>query len=531
MIPAHEQEGRALTLLNEVARAAVLDLDLRPMLQRVTNSLFHFFDCELVACATVDEEQSRFVFEAIASKLPTSIKVGSGRELGSGIVGIVAQRGDPVVLDDVREVPEYIRVSEHALSEACIPVFHANRLVAILDLESREVGFFRDKISLLQTVAEQVAGSISGAHLYKEVWWQARALEMLNEMGRTILEADDLEEVLDRTTSYMVERLGMSVANVLLLDATGEFFDVASFSGEHEMKFPSGDRWPVSVGVSGRCARTGEPQLIMDVDADPDYVASDEFIRAEYCVPISQNDEILGVLNVESRDPAVFSSRRLGTIRSMANQAAGAIRMARLNERLVESRRVVEEKTELLRETNERLEKANTELERLSTVDFLTQVPNRRRFDEVLDKEWRRALRTRRALALLFVDVDHFKDYNDTHGHQKGDECLRLVAESLKGELRRAADFVARYGGEEFALILPETDSGQAGAQAERIRNAVENLVPLPGEPGGGRLTISIGVATSEIIENGDSSDLVRLADNALYRAKKDGRNRVVIGA
>ncbi len=192
---------------------------------------------------------------------------------------------------------------------------------------------------------------------------------------------------------------------------------------------------------------------------------------------------------------------------------AGRVRRARAREQ--ELLRLVQERTE-------QLEEANRRLEELSFLDALTDVANRRQFEQILDLEWRRAVRSTAPLSLILADIDHFKQFNDSYGHQAGDRCLRDVATLLDSIVQRAGDQVARYGGEEFAAMLPETDAEGAEQIAERMRRAVETL-----ETGGGKVTVSIGVATMVAGETRTAESLVAAADAALYDAKRAGRNAV----
>ncbi len=180
-----------------------------------------------------------------------------------------------------------------------------------------------------------------------------------------------------------------------------------------------------------------------------------------------------------------------------------------------------------VRERTEQLEDANRKLALMSYVDAVTDVANRRSFEEELNMEWRRSTRSKSHLSLLMADIDGFKAYNDALGHQAGDDSLRKVAGVIEESVRRAGDIVARYGGEEFAVLLPETDAEGASVLAERIRAAVEERNIWHPATERGRLTISIGAATMTGREDGDGSALVRAADEALYRAKRDGRNLV----
>ena len=170
--------------------------------------------------------------------------------------------------------------------------------------------------------------------------------------------------------------------------------------------------------------------------------------------------------------------------------------------------------------------RAFEQLRALSTQDALTEIPNRRAFDQWFEEEWRRAQREHHNIALLMADIDHFKLYNDAYGHQRGDDCLRQIAAALAGTVARPADFVARYGGEEFAIVLPQTTDHGSHGVAEALRRAVEAL-GLPNARGTGPVTISVGAAIITPTAADGPEALVAAADRALYRAKQNGRNRV----
>ncbi|MBD5803540.1 Phytochrome-like protein cph2 [Azoarcus sp. Aa7] len=176
-----------------------------------------------------------------------------------------------------------------------------------------------------------------------------------------------------------------------------------------------------------------------------------------------------------------------------------------------------------------KLDEANRELTRLSAFDGLTGIANRRTFDATLSREWRRSARSGAPIALMVVDVDCFKQFNDAYGHQVGDECLKAVARALAGNTRRPVDLVARYGGEEFAVVLPDTDAQGAAIVAESMRRAVEALAITHRHSTAARVvTVSVGIAVTspERSDDGGFATLVARADEALYRAKRDGRNR-----
>ncbi|MCL2877410.1 MAG: diguanylate cyclase [Acidobacteria bacterium] len=166
-------------------------------------------------------------------------------------------------------------------------------------------------------------------------------------------------------------------------------------------------------------------------------------------------------------------------------------------------------------------------IERLSMIDQLTNIPNRRSFDNRLNMEWKRAIREKTTLSLFMIDVDKFKVYNDTYGHQQGDVVLRTVAEVFMRTIRRPGDFAARWGGEEFAVLLPTTDMIGALIVAEQIRANVEKAVIACPYGGITKVTISIGVNTKSPDGNSSLDGFISGADSALYAAKEKGRNRV----
>jgi diguanylate cyclase (GGDEF)-like protein len=190
---------------------------------------------------------------------------------------------------------------------------------------------------------------------------------------------------------------------------------------------------------------------------------------------------------------------------------------------------------EKLSEQNEELEAMNVELEalnetlqRLTLVDGLTGIANRRYFDEYLEREWRTGQRQRKPLSLIMADIDFFKIYNDTYGHQGGDDCLKDIAGVLEKCIKRVTDLAARYGGEEFVVVLPDTDLAGAMIVAEKIRQRVEDMKIENREAPGRLVTISIGVASMTPSGEESPSSLIAQADKAMYQAKRTGRNRVV---
>lgn len=180
------------------------------------------------------------------------------------------------------------------------------------------------------------------------------------------------------------------------------------------------------------------------------------------------------------------------------------------------------------KKAEEKLKAVNKKLKDMSFLDGLTEIPNRRRFDDVLIKEWNRALRQGEYLAVLMLDIDFFKGFNDTYGHLAGDDCLKRIATVLSNNLNRASDFVARYGGEEFVVILPYTKEDEAVMIAENLRSKIEaEKIEHEDSAVSDYVTVSVGVAVVKVEEGLLAEEVVDFADQALYRAKNNGRNQV----
>jgi diguanylate cyclase (GGDEF)-like protein len=456
-----------LEAINEVARIATSDLELGPMMQRITDALARKFEWEFVALVMLNADRTAFVCEAVTSAQQTDIHPGYSRPLGSGVVGEVASTRKPILLDDVKTFPNYVETMPGTMSEICVPVLHHDDLVAILNLESVRPAAFRDQLPLIVTVADQIAGAIANARLFEETRKRAHLMEMMSEVSRTALEATDLGELLENIVRYVLEQFPVERVSITLRD-------VSASAGETTSATP-----------------------------------------AELVVPITFRGDDLGSFKIESATDDVFTSATVLVFESFASQVAGAIHLAAMKRGLERA--------------NEHLARAIETLHKISTTDPLTGASNRRQFDDTLDLEWRRSARMRTPLTLMMIDIDSFKAYNDTYGHQAGDECLRRVASGLQSRFHRAGDLVSRYGGEEFAVLLAGIDRGDAARLAESLRTWVESdRIEHSASATGDFVTISVGVATMVPDRDADSETLVRAADEALYSAKNAGRNRVV---
>lgn len=242
---------------------------------------------------------------------------------------------------------------------------------------------------------------------------------------------------------------------------------------------------------------------------------------------------IIFVTAISKEQKCIFKGYELGAVDYLFKPVEMEILRSKVRVflELYNQKKIVEEQAAMLelkvKELME-LQEVNSKLENLSTIDGLTGIPNRRSFNEYIEKSWRNSIRSGKPISLIMLDIDFFKSYNDNYGHIQGDECLIRVAKSLSLGLKRPLDFVARYGGEEFAVILPDTDSEGAVIFAEELRGNIEG-VKLSHEFSqvSPYVTISLGVSSINPGQEDKVKEFVDKADKALYRSKSNGRNSV----
>ena len=301
----------------------------------------------------------------------------------------------------------------------------------------------------------------------------------------------------------MRERSADSQARVLLVDDSPENIQVLGtiLQSDYRVFFATDGKRALSL------AQNESPDLIL-LD-----VVMPEMDGYAVCRALKQDDStrdipvIFVTAKDDERDEAM--GLKLGAIDYIIKPYSAAIVRARVRNHLM-------------------YKMQRDELERLSTMDSLTQLPNRRRLQSALSTEWGRGTRSQLPLTLLMIDVDQFKLYNDTYGHPAGDECLYRIATALRGALRRPADLVARAGGEEFVCLLPETDLVGARITAQRILKCIMELkLPHSASSISDWVSVSIGAAVTIPSRHLKPDTLIKVADECLYRAKDNGRNRV----
>lgn len=353
-----------------------------------------------------------------------------------------------------------------------------------------------DELEKLAAAFDTMAERLQASHvaLAAQVHERGRTLMAVNAILSAISGGQDLDGVYRAFAEEIRQVVDFDRTSIILIE--GEEAQVVAAATRAAISLSRGTRRPVAGTALEWLVRHKRARIEVDIrTAEEDFVARDlgleEGIRSRLLVPILSRGEVVGALGFGSTRPDAYSEVDAERLRPLAGQLALAIENARLQEAV----------------------------KRLSITDGLTGLFNRRYFDQRLAEERQRCLRYQRNFALMLLDIDHFKAFNDTYGHTAGDQVLAGVAATIRANVRDI-DFVARYGGEEFAVILPEADEAEALRVAERVRAGVEAR-----QFAQGRVTISVGIVGCAL--GMEIETLVNRADAALYESKHCGRNRV----
>ena len=348
-----------------------------------------------------------------------------------------------------------------------------------------------------------------------------------------------LDQLLQKTLEILLENAG-GQWGCLVVRNNGQFSVEAAILPEQRpapddipkhslLSSSNGENIALPMSVISQVFQRGKATVLHDAVSEGPFINDPYTVhrrpRSVLCVPILRERFEAAVYMENNLAGHVFTEDRVKLIQLLAAQASVAIENARLYTQIQDYSHTLEEK--VVKRTAE-LESLNLELQRLADRDGLTGVANRRSGDAYLKEHWLRLRRESQPLSVVMLDVDYFKYFNDTYGHQKGDDCLIHVARTLESQLQRSTDMVVRYGGEEFMLILPNTDSSGALKVAENTRLAVEALnIRHPQSSVSNRITVSVGSATTQPGDQNSIEELIYAADQALYRAKQSGRNQV----
>jgi diguanylate cyclase (GGDEF)-like protein len=482
-----------IALLYDASQAVLSTFNLDEVLDQILCIVRDYFHVTNSALLLLDPSTQEFFVRRSIGRPGDETKIRI--PFGKGLIGTAAHEKRPVYVPDVTKDARYLGHFPDTRSEVAIPLMVRDEVVGVLDIQSEELDAFdSETLDLLTLFSTQASIALENARLYTLERRRSRQLEAINAIARQTTAVLNLDELLGKVCDLVLQTFPADHVVILLLDED-EHLTVRAHKGKLTPILPQGAALPVGTGMGMRALELGKTVVENEVAFVQHYLASFVETRSEMCVPLIFFGEKLGVLMLESAKPHNFAQEDVAPLESVADISAGAIQNAHY------------------------FEKA----QQLAYIDGLTGIYNRRYFELQIAAEIERASRYDGRLAIIMIDIDHFKRLNDEFGHLLGDEVLRQVS-GVFGQQLRKVDVVCRYGGEEFAILVPQTSGGNAVEVAEKLRRMVE-AYRFPGVPV--KVTISAGVA--EFPTHGRTRDeLVAAADAALYGSKEAGRNRVL---
>src|SRR6202522_348645 len=492
---AHDAHRRTqeYELLTQIGQAISSRLDQDEVMRTIHTELGQIFNTSDFYIAFQEGDEIRFELEVESGRtLPKR-----SRKLENAFTEHVLRTGQPLLIrSDLEKTRTRLGVTYRPERPAkCLcaaPVLLGNRPAGVMVAMSKEREFVFEQrdLDVLVTAAGQVSVAVENARLFAEEQRRSRQLAFLNNISRTAISSDDPVLMLGQIVGEIQKNFSFNHIGIGLLDYGTKEIEIKAEAGAtaHAM----GRRIPLGVGILGRVARTGERALVQN-GMEGQIGAILPQSRSVLSSPITYGETLLGAFNIESRNDSAFSPQDVLILNTLADLLATALHNAFVFQKLQQQ----------------------------SITDGLTGIKTRRFFWEALSAEWKRASRSGRPFSVVLIDLDKFKEVNDTMGHFEGDLVLARVGRLLEQKSRQQ-NVVARYGGDEFIILMPETGPEQAEVLAERLRQWITSDAMLSEH----HITGSFGVASFPA--HGFSiEDIIRVADAGMYVSKRSGGNRV----
>ncbi len=491
----HEAQRRTkeYELLTEIGQAISSHLDQDEVLRTVQVELGQIFDTSTFYIAFQEEDEIRFELEIEGGV----VLAKRSRPVSNGLTEHIIRTGEPLLIEsDLEKRRSELGVDfvppRPARSFCGVPILLGGKPVGVMAALSteRESLFQARDLEVMQTAAGQLGVAIENARLFTEEQRRARHLAFLNTISKMAISSEDAAQMMADIVREIQKNFHYDHIGIGIMDYATKDIEIKAEAGTTSQTL--GRRIAVGSGVLGKVARTGVSALVQN--AGPGQLAGVlPESRAVLCLPISYGETLLGVLNVESRAENAFAPQDVLILNTLADLLATALHNSFVFQKLQQQ----------------------------SITDGLTGIKTRRFFWEALSSEWKRASRSGRAFSVVLVDLDKFKEVNDSLGHLEGDLVLARVGRLLEQKCRQS-NVVARYGGDEFIILMPETGIEQAQVLAERLRLWLATDPMLEEH----HITGSFGVASFPV-HGFSMEDLIRVADAGMYVAKHAGGNQV----
>src|SRR4051812_21824538 len=488
-----QRRTKEYQLLTQIGQAISSRLNQEEVLRTVQKELGQIFDTSNFYVAFQEGDQIVFHLEVEENRLMPRRQ----RKADNGLTEYILRTGQSLLirsdLDRARERLGVTFVPERPAKSFCgAPILVNGRATGVMAAMStnNEYVFEQRDLEVLRTAAGQVSVAIENARLFAEEQRRSRQFAFLNSVSKTAISSEDAEQMLAEIVGNIQKNFQFDHIGIGILDYATKEIEIRSEAGTtaHE----KGKKIPLGTGIVGRVARSGEAAL-MNASEPGQLQGLLPGSRTVFCIPITYGDTLLGALNVESEKENAISPEDVLVMNTLADLLATALHNSFVFQKL----------------------------QTQSITDGLTGIKTRRFFWEALSSEWKRASRSGRPFSVVLVDLDKFKEVNDTFGHLEGDLVLARVGRLLEQKSRQS-NVVARYGGDEFIVLMPETGSEQAQVLAERLRQWLESD-PMLSEH---HITGSFGVASFPM-HRFSIEDIIRVADAGMYVSKRSGGNLV----
>jgi diguanylate cyclase (GGDEF)-like protein len=488
-----QRRTKEYELLTQIGQAISSRLDQEEILRTVHKELGQIFDTSDFYVAFQEGESIHFEFEVEKGQMLPK----RSRKLDNGLTEYILRTGQPLLiradLEKARERLGATYIPPRPSKSFCgAPILQGGKPAGVMAVLStdREYIFEERDLEVMQTAAGQVSVAVENARLFAEEQRRSRQFAFLNSISKTAISSEDSEQMLLEIVGHIQKNFRFDHIGIGIFDYVRKDIEIKAEAGITAQAL--GKRIPLGVGIVGRVARTGETALVQ-TSGEPHLQGVLPDSRAVLCIPITYGETLLGVLNVESRKEDAFSPEDVLIMNTLADLLATALHNSFVFQKLQQQ----------------------------SITDGLTGIKTRRFFWEALSSEWKRASRSGRPFSVVLIDLDKFKEVNDTLGHLEGDLVLARVGRLLEQKCRQS-NVVARYGGDEFIILMPETGVEQAEVLAERLRLWL-STDPMLQEH---LITGSFGVASFPV-HGFTAEEIIRIADAGMYVSKHAGGDRV----
>jgi diguanylate cyclase (GGDEF)-like protein len=487
-----QRRTREYELMTQMGQVISSHLDANEVLLAIHREIGLLVDTHTFYIAFAENDELKFELEVIEGE----VQPKRSRKLANGLSEYVIRTAQPLLISsDMEQIRQRIGATfipgRPSKSFCGVPIFMQGKSVGImaaLNYAHEQVYSERD-VELLQTAAGQIAVAVENARLFEEQQRRARYLGFLNSISKTAISSQDAEQMLDEIVTEIQQNFLLDHIGIGVLDYATKEIEIKAEAGR--TKLALGKRIPLGVGVLGKVARTNELMLLQKTDGHLPGILPEA--RSILCLPLNYGETMLGVLNIESRTEQAFKEQDVLILRTLADLLATALHNVFVFQKMQQQ----------------------------SITDGLTGIKTRRFFLEAVQGEWKRASRSGRPFSVVMVDLDKFKEVNDSHGHLEGDLVLARVGRLLEQKCRQS-NVVARYGGDEFVILMPETGIEQAQILSERLRLWLATD-PMLNER---HISGSFGVASFPL-HGSTVEDIMRVADAGMYVSKHAGGNRV----